>query len=67
MPDLGVVYLPGISGGVFFEDQLDVETGIAAFERLKACALDPDTSARLIRDIQETYAEDQLAAGGIRR
>ena len=66
VPDLGVVYLPGISGGVFFEDQPDVEIGTSAFERLKACALDPDMSARLIRDIQKTYAEDQLAAGGIR-
>jgi transcriptional regulator with XRE-family HTH domain len=67
VPDLGVAYLPGISGGAFFEDQPDVETGTAAFERLKACALDPDRSAQLIRDIQETYAGDQLAAGGIRR
>ncbi len=66
VPDLGVVYLPGISGGVFLEDQPDVEIGTLAFEQLKSCALDPDRSVRLIRDIQETYAEDQLTAGGIR-
>ena len=65
-PDLGTVYLPGISGGVFFENQPDVEAGASAFERLKAYALDPDTSARLIRDIREPYAEDQPAARSIR-
>jgi transcriptional regulator with XRE-family HTH domain len=66
VPDIGVVYLPGISGGVFFEDQPDLATGVSAFEQLKACSLDPDISARLIRDIQEMYAEGQLATGGIR-
>jgi len=66
VPDLGMVYLPGISGGVFFENRPDVEAGASAFERVKAYALDPDTSARLIRDIREPYAEDQLAARGIR-
>jgi Domain of unknown function (DUF5753)/Helix-turn-helix domain len=66
VPDLGMVYLPGISGGIFFENQPDVEAGASAFEQLKAYALDPDTSTRLIRDIREPYAEDQLAARGIR-
>jgi hypothetical protein len=66
VPDLGVVCQPGISGGVFFENQPDVEAGASAFERLRACALDPGTSARLIRDIREPYAEGQLAMRGVR-
>ena len=59
-PDIGVVYLPRISGGVFFEDQLDVTTWASAFEQLKACALTPGMSARLIGDIRETYATARL-------
>jgi Domain of unknown function (DUF5753) len=58
--DIGIVHLPCISGGVFFEDQLDVASWVSAFEQLKACALSPGMSARLIRDIRETYATDQL-------
>jgi transcriptional regulator with XRE-family HTH domain len=60
-PDIGVVHLPRISGGVLFADQLDVATWVSAFEHLKACALTPGMSARLIRDIRETYAADQRA------
>jgi Domain of unknown function (DUF5753) len=60
-PDVGVVRLPCISGGVFFENQLDVATWVSAFEQLKACALTPGMSARLIRDTRNTYAStDQL-------
>jgi Domain of unknown function (DUF5753) len=59
-PDIGVVHLPRISGGVFFEDQLDVATWVSAFEQLKMCALSPGMSARLIRDIRDTYATGQV-------
>lgn len=61
-PDIGVVYLPRISGGVFFEDQLDVATWASAFEQLKACALTPGMSARLIGDIRETYSTARLVS-----
>lgn len=64
-PDIGVVYLPGISGGVFFEDQHDLQTWASAFEQLASCALTPDESAELIRSIRDAYAEDLVTAGSV--
>jgi hypothetical protein len=58
--DIGVVHLPCISDGVFLEDQHDVSNWASAFEQLKARVLSPGMSARLIRDIREMYAADQL-------
>lgn len=66
VPDIGVMYLPGIAGGAFFDDQPDVETGVAAFEHLKAYTLNPDLSIGLIKDIMGTYAGGRLVAGDAR-
>jgi transcriptional regulator with XRE-family HTH domain len=48
MPSLGVVYLPGLSGGVCLAGQQDVASYASAFERLRASALTPAMSVRLI-------------------
>ncbi len=51
MPGLGVVYLPGLSGGVCLAGQQDVASYTSAFERLRASALTPAASVRLIREM----------------
>jgi transcriptional regulator with XRE-family HTH domain len=48
MSSLGVVYLPGLSGGVCLAGQQDVVSYTSAFERLRASALTPAVSVRLI-------------------
>jgi transcriptional regulator with XRE-family HTH domain len=53
MPNLGAVYLPGLSGGTCLAGQQDVASYTRAFEHLRASALTPAASARLIRDIAE--------------
>ena len=53
IPNLGTVYLPGLSGGTCLAGQQDVASYTRAFEHLRASALTPATSARLIRDIAE--------------
>ena len=53
IPNLGAVYLPGLSGGTCLAGQQDVASYTRAFEHLRASALTPATSARLIRDIAE--------------
>ncbi len=50
-PSLGAVYLPGLSGGVCLVDQQDVASYTRAFEHLRAFALSPAASARLIREL----------------
>jgi transcriptional regulator with XRE-family HTH domain len=50
VPSLGVVYLPGLSGGVCLAAQQDVACYTSAFERLRASSLTPAASARLIRE-----------------
>ena len=51
IPSLGVVYLPGLSGGICLAGQQDVASYTRAFEYLRASALTPAASARLIREI----------------
>jgi transcriptional regulator with XRE-family HTH domain len=50
---LGAVYLPGLSGGVCLVDQHEIASYTSAFEHLRASALPPAASARLIREIAE--------------
>jgi transcriptional regulator with XRE-family HTH domain len=47
-PSLGVVYLEALSGGVYLESQTDVARYIRAFALLRAAALSPADSARLL-------------------
>jgi transcriptional regulator with XRE-family HTH domain len=48
-PSLGVVYLEALSGGVYLESQADVARYIRAFALLRAAALSPADSVRLLR------------------
>ena len=50
-PSLGVVYLEALSGGVYLESQADVARYIRAFALLRAAALSPADSARLLRGL----------------
>jgi transcriptional regulator with XRE-family HTH domain len=50
-PSLGVVYLEALSGGVYNESQADVARYIRAFALLRAAALSPADSARLLQDL----------------
>ena len=51
-PGLGVVYLEALSGGVYLEGQEDVARYIRAFALLRAAALSPAESARLLSGLQ---------------
>ena len=48
-PSLGVVYLDALSGGIYLDSQADVARYIRAFALLRASALSPADSARLLR------------------
>jgi transcriptional regulator with XRE-family HTH domain len=50
-PSLGVVYLEALSGGVYLESQSDVARYIRAFALLRAAALSPVGSARLLQGL----------------
>lgn len=50
-PGLGVIHLAGLSGGVSLEDQEDLARYVRAFAQLRAAALTPAASARLLRDM----------------
>jgi hypothetical protein len=52
-PGLGVVHLPGagVSGGISLEDPADLARYIRAFAQLRAAALTPAASARLLRNM----------------
>jgi transcriptional regulator with XRE-family HTH domain len=50
-PSLEVVYLEALSGGVCLESQADVARYVRAFTLLRAAALSPADSARLLRDM----------------
>ena len=51
-PSLGVVYLEALSGGVYLESQEDVARYIRAFALLRAAALSPADSARLLSTLR---------------
>lgn len=50
-PGLGVIHLAGLSGGVSLEDQEDLARYVRAFAQLRAAALTPAASARLLREM----------------
>jgi transcriptional regulator with XRE-family HTH domain len=50
-PDLGLVHLGVIGGGVCLEAQNDLGSYTRAFERLSGCALSPERSALMLRGI----------------
>jgi hypothetical protein len=50
-PSLGVVYLEALSGGVYLESHDDVARYVRAFALLRAAALSPRDSARLLRGL----------------
>jgi transcriptional regulator with XRE-family HTH domain len=50
-PSLGVVYLEALSGGVYLDSQSDVARYTRAFALLRAAALSPADSARLLRGL----------------
>jgi transcriptional regulator with XRE-family HTH domain len=50
-PGLGVVHLEALSGGVYLEGQSDVARYIRAFALLRASALSPADSTRLLRGL----------------
>jgi transcriptional regulator with XRE-family HTH domain len=49
-PSLGVVHLGPVSGGVYLESQADVARYVRAFVLLRASALSPADSGRLLRN-----------------
>jgi transcriptional regulator with XRE-family HTH domain len=53
VPGLGVVYLPGLSGGACLTGHQDIASHVKAFEQLRTSALPPASSARLIQEITE--------------
>lgn len=50
-PSLGVVHLPGLSGGACLVDQADVAGHLRAFTQLQVSALPPDQSVRMLREM----------------
>ena len=52
-PELGLVHLGAIGGGVCLEAQSDLGSYTRAFERLSGCALSPRRSALMLRDIAD--------------
>jgi transcriptional regulator with XRE-family HTH domain len=53
IPELGTICLPGISGAVFLDGEHHVNAYEAAFRKLRAAALDPGASARLMTSLAE--------------
>ena len=49
-PSLGVIHLNALSGGVSLDGQEDVARYLRSFAQLRAAALSPAASARLLRD-----------------
>jgi transcriptional regulator with XRE-family HTH domain len=58
MPSLEVVYLRGISGGTFVEDQMEVTAYESAFQKLTTSALAPDASVALIKQMQHESTQE---------
>jgi transcriptional regulator with XRE-family HTH domain len=50
-PGLGVIHLAALSGGVSLEDRNDLARYVRAFAQLRAAALSPAASARLLGDM----------------
>jgi transcriptional regulator with XRE-family HTH domain len=62
-PSLGVVYLEALSGGVYLESQADVARYIRAFALLRAAALSPAGTRRLLRSTSAGTGNVSDAAG----
>ena len=54
-PAIGVVHLPALSGGISLEGRDDVTRYLRAFTQLRAAALNPARSARLLRALAGRY------------
>ena len=50
-PEIGVVHLAALSGGVSLEGRAEVSRYLRTFAQLRAASLSPARSARLIRSI----------------
>ena len=50
-PGLGVIHLAALSGGVSMDGQDEVACYVRTFAQLRAAALPPAASARLLRDM----------------
>jgi transcriptional regulator with XRE-family HTH domain len=50
-PGLGVIHLAALSGGVSLEDRDDLARYVRAFAQLRAAALSPEASARLLGEM----------------
>jgi transcriptional regulator with XRE-family HTH domain len=59
VPELEVVYLRGISGGTFVEDQREIAAYASAFRQLTASALTPDASTTLIKQMQHENTQEE--------
>jgi transcriptional regulator with XRE-family HTH domain len=53
LPELGTVCLPGIGGAEFLDGEHHVSAYETAFGKLRAAALDPDASVRMITSLAE--------------
>ena len=49
-PSLGVVYLEGLSGGIYLEGQTDIANYVRAFTLLRSAALTVTETARMLRE-----------------
>jgi transcriptional regulator with XRE-family HTH domain len=54
-PEIGVVHLPGVSGGVCLEGRDEVARFLRTFAGLRSAALAPSRSAQLIRAVARSY------------
>jgi hypothetical protein len=50
-PAIGVIHLAGVSGGVSLEGRDDIARSLRTFAGLRAAALSPSASARLLRTL----------------
>jgi transcriptional regulator with XRE-family HTH domain len=60
-PSIGVIHLDALSGGVSLDGQEDVARYLRSFAQLRAAALSPAASARLLRDRARAVAEEATA------
>ena len=54
-PEIGVIHLPALSGGISLQGREEVVRYQRSFDRLRAAALTPSRSAQLIRVLSRSY------------
>jgi transcriptional regulator with XRE-family HTH domain len=54
-PEIGVIHLPALSGGISFEGREHVARYLRSFVQLRSAALPPSRSAHLIRAVSRSY------------